>query len=294
MRATPVDLRPLVERIEGRGTPRAQALAGFLRTHATGTGLVQRERYLIVGAYDEDQLADRVRSIEDSLSRTGLQPQRLRDESRAEHGLPDLVHRCWSGREATGTAVGPANLRIEPQSVSTDGQNCRTLVLSAWPCAVHTDWLGQLLDGPLPIDVALHIEPLDTEQMCSRLDAKLRQYNSSPPSAARDTAIEDAESLRRALERRREHALSVGVYFLVRAVDPKELTTARSACGKSFESWVAKPRSRVRSTQQDSRHVFRWVTTDCAGVLSWIRARWLARIQRAAAHWCWMAAFRGA
>lgn len=223
VRATPVDVNQTVGQIANRGTPQAQALAAFLRAHAVGTGLVQRERYLVVGADDEEQLADRVRSIEDSLNRAGLPPQRVEDDPHHQHALHDLVQACWTPRPRSTVSIGPSVLRIEPQLVNTDGQNCRSIVLSAWPRAVHTDWLSPLLDGPLPIDIALHVEPQDTERMCSRLDTKLRQYHSSPASAARDTAIEDAELLRRALERRREHAFSVSVYFLVRAGSTKEL-----------------------------------------------------------------------
>ncbi len=223
VRAVPVDLELVVGRIGGRGSPRARALPGFLRAHAAGAGLVQRDRYLVVGADDEDQLADRVRSIEESLSRSGLPPQRIQDGPRQEHALRDLLQACWTPRSSSSTTIGPAVLRVEPDLVNADGRSCRTLVLSAWPRAVQTDWLAPLLDGPLPIDVAMHIEPEDTERICRRLDTKLRQYQSSPPSAARDTAIEDAELLRRALERRREHAFSVSLYFLIRAGSAKEL-----------------------------------------------------------------------
>src|SRR5207244_7021443 len=127
-----------------------------------------------------------------------------------EHVLRDLLQACWSPRALSSKTLGPSVLRIEPQLVNADGQNCRTVVLSAWPRAVHTDWLAPLLDGQLPIDVGIHIEPQDTERMCARLDTKLRQYNSSPPSAARDTGIEDAERLRRALGRRRLHGFCAG------------------------------------------------------------------------------------
>lgn len=222
VRATPVDLVALVDRMSRRGV-QTQSLAAFLRAHAIGSGLVQRERYLVVGADDEDLLADRVRSIEESLSRASLPPQRVRDEPRREHVLRDVLQACWSPRPFSTKMLGPSVLRTEPRLVNVDGQNCRTLVLSAWPRAVSTDWLAPLLDGPLPIDVVVHIEPQDSERMCVRLDTRLRQYHSSPPSAARETAIEDAERLRRALERRREHAFSVGVYFQVRAATTKEL-----------------------------------------------------------------------
>jgi hypothetical protein len=218
----PVDLAALVDRMARRGV-QAQSLAAFLRAHAIGAGLVQRERYLVIGADDEEQLADRVRCIEESLGRAGLPSQRVQHEPRREHVVRDLLQAAWSPRSFSNKTVGPSVLRIEPQLVNVDGQSCRTIVLSAWPRALHTDWLAPLLDGPLPIDVAVHIEPQDTERICARLDTKLRQYHSSPPSAARDTAIEDAERLRRALERRREHAFSVGVYLLVRAASTKEL-----------------------------------------------------------------------
>jgi hypothetical protein len=194
VRATPVDLAALVDRIARRGV-QAQSLAAFLRAHAIGAVLVQRERYLVIGADDEEQLADRVRCIEESLGRAGLPSQRVQHEPRREHVVRDLLQAAWSPRSFSNKTVGPSVLRIEPQLVNVDGQSCRTIVLSAWPRALHTDWLAPLLDGPLPIDVAVHLEPQDTERICARLDTKLRQYHSSPPSAARDTAIEDAERL---------------------------------------------------------------------------------------------------
>jgi len=217
VRATPVDLKPVLMRIAQDGSSEAMRLASFLRAHAATSGLVQRERYLVVGATDEHQLADRVRSIEDSLSRAGLPPRRVHDEGSHPHVLGDLIQACWSPLPTKKSMIGPRLLQTRAQHVNADGELSRTVVLSAWPRAVGLDWLSPVLDGSLPIDVALHVEPQDTERICARLDTKLRQYQSSAPSAARDTAIEDAETLRRALERRREHAFSVGLYFLVRA-----------------------------------------------------------------------------
>ena len=85
-----------------------------------------------------NKCADRVRSIEDGLTRAGLAPQRVMDEPRRQFVLGELLQACWSPRPAHGNSIGPSALRIESQSINTDGQDCRTIVLSAWPRAASS------------------------------------------------------------------------------------------------------------------------------------------------------------
>jgi type IV secretory pathway VirB4 component len=122
--------------------------------------------------------------------------------------------------------VAPASVEVARDHLRLDTQSVRTLVVTGYPRTVSPGWLAPLIDFEEPIELSLHLYPLQTAQMVSTLSHKLVQLHSSRllaarggrlPDPEREVAYEDVERLRDALQRGEEKIFSVGLYILLRA-----------------------------------------------------------------------------
>jgi type IV secretory pathway VirB4 component len=107
-----------------------------------------------------------------------------------------------------------------------DGRCLRVLALAEYPRYVHPNWLGRLIDLDQPLDLSLHLEPLDSVAAVRRLTQRLVELQSSRlldarsgkiASAEREVAYEDVERLRDALQRGEERVFSASLYLCLRA-----------------------------------------------------------------------------
>jgi hypothetical protein len=100
-----------------------------------------------------------------------------------------------------------------------DGKEwCATLVLRHWPRKVAPGWLGQALAGDLPVDVAIHVEPQDSQQVARFLGHQVtRQAHGT--DAGDHLGHGDAERVRTNLIARVDKPCLVAVVLTVRAPD---------------------------------------------------------------------------
>lgn len=138
-----------------------------------------------------------------------------RSEERFERGTRSLVD-----------LVAPAAIECGRSHLLLDGRHVRVLVLSEYPRTVHPNWLGRLVDFDEPLELSLHLEPLDSAATLRRLTRKLVELQSSRlfdarggriASAEREVAYEDVERLRDALQRGEERVFSTSLYLCLRA-----------------------------------------------------------------------------
>jgi type IV secretory pathway VirB4 component len=106
------------------------------------------------------------------------------------------------------------------------------LALTEYPRYVHPNWLGNLVDFDQPLDLSLHVEPLESAAAIRSLTHKLVELQSSRmldarngkiASVEREVAYEDIERLRDALQRGEERVFSASVYVCLRATSPAAL-----------------------------------------------------------------------
>jgi len=130
------------------------------------------------------------------------------------------------GIRSVADLIAPAALEVARDHLRLDTQFARTLVVTGYPRTVSPGWLAPLIDFEEPIELSLHLYPLQTAQMVSTLSHKLVQLHSSRllaarggrlPDPEREVAYEDAERLRDALQRGEEKIFSVALYILLRA-----------------------------------------------------------------------------
>jgi len=141
-------------------------------------------------------------------------------------GLSAEEGRFALGRRSLADLVAPAATELARDHLRLDYQYTRTLVVTGYPRSVSPGWLSPLIDFEEPLEISLHLYPLESDQMVSTLTHKMVQLQSSRLMAARgghladperEVAFEDAERLRDALQRGEERIFSVSLYLLLRA-----------------------------------------------------------------------------
>ena len=144
---------------------------------------------------------------------------------RVSHSNPDQ-QRFARGSRSVADLIAPSAVEVARDHLRLDTQFVRTLVVTGYPRTVSPGWLAPLIDFEEPIELSLHLHPLQTAQMVSTLSHKLVQLHSSRllaarggrlPDPEREVAYEDAERLRDALQRGEEKIFSVALYILLRA-----------------------------------------------------------------------------
>lgn len=163
------------------------------------------------------------------------------------------------GTRSVADLVAPAAVEVTRQHLRLDQQYCRTLVVTGYPRTVSPGWLGPLIDFAEPLEISLHLYPLETSQMVSALTHKMVQLHSSRLLAARggkladperEVAYADADKLRDALQRGEEKVFSVSFYLLLRAHSLAALDDLTRRVEVTLAGMLA--HSRVAIFEQDS------------------------------------------
>ena len=116
--------------------------------------------------------------------------------------------------------MGPAVVDTSAScSLVADGEYVRAFDLGKLPPTIVTDWASPLLDGDLPLDVSIDVEPLDLAWAKLQLDARRNALESSVPTPGRQMALEQIAGLRMAYERRRTLPMWMTCTVVVRASD---------------------------------------------------------------------------
>jgi len=108
----------------------------------------------------------------------------------------------------------------------SDGRLAATLVLRRWPREVAPGWLGNALASDIPVDVGIHIQPMDAQQVSrwlKRQQENHAQDNALRPDAGTQLGHDDAQNVRRSLIARTDRPVRVAVALTVYAPDTDSL-----------------------------------------------------------------------
>lgn len=167
--------------------------------------------------------------------------------------------RFLAGIRTVADEIAPAAFEIQRSYLRIDHHYCRTLAVIGYPRTVSAGWLAPLIDFAEPLEVSLHLYPLETSQMVSALSRKMVQHHSSRLLAERggkladperEVAYEDAEKLRDALQRGEEKVFSVSFSLLLRASSRTALDDLTRRVEVTLAGMLA--HSRVALFEQDS------------------------------------------
>src|SRR5581483_10574040 len=171
---------------------------------------------------------------------------------------PD-AQRFVLGTRSLADLVAPAAVEIARDHVRLEHQYARALAVTGFPRTVSPGWLAPLIDFEVPLEISLHLYPLETGEMVRTLTHKLVQLHSSRLFEARggrladperDVAYEDAERLRDALQRGEEKVFSVSLYLLLRASSLAALDDLTRRVEVTLDGMLA--HSRITILEQDA------------------------------------------
>ena len=156
--------------------------------------------------------------------------------------------RFGAGERSQADLVAPGAVEEARDHLAVDGRLTRVLALTDYPRHVSPDWLGRLLNRGEPVDLSLHLEPLDSGEAVRALSHRMVELQSSRlldarggrvASAGREVAYEDAERLRDALERGDERVFSAGLYLRVHGRTARELDRAAAGIEGALSGMMA-------------------------------------------------------
>jgi conjugal transfer ATP-binding protein TraC len=133
--------------------------------------------------------------------------------------------------------IAPAAIEERRDHVVLDTGCTRVLALTEYPRSVSPGWLGRLVDLDEPLDLSLHLDPMDARDAVRHLTHRLVELQSSRlldakggriASAEREVAYEDVERLRDALERGDERIFTTSLYVRLHGRSPADLDRAQA------------------------------------------------------------------
>jgi conjugal transfer ATP-binding protein TraC len=186
----------------------------------------------------------------------------LRLQRRRTSGAPQVLsteeRRFALGTRSLADLLAPAAVEVARDHVRLEYQYARVLVVIGYPRSVSPGWLTPLLEFEHPIEVSVHVHPLETASIVKLLSHKLVQLQSSRlvdlrggrlADPEREVAFEDAERLRDALQRGEQRVFSVSLYVLLRAGSQRALDDLTRRVETTLDGMLA--HSRVAILEQE-------------------------------------------
>jgi hypothetical protein len=114
--------------------------------------------------------------------------------TRSSHRTPSADDlRFEQGTRSAIDHLAPAAIESARAHLVIDGRYVRVLSLSDYPRYVHPNSLARLIDFDEPLELSLHLDPLDAATTVRRLTHKLVELHSSRLLDARSGKIASAE-----------------------------------------------------------------------------------------------------
>lgn len=130
--------------------------------------------------------------------------------------------------------IAPAAIEIKPNYLKLGNTLTRTLFVFTYPSYVQTNWLSSIINYDITLDIAMYIYPIGSKEMMTQLKKKSGQLQSSLSieqekglirNPELETAIENIEGLRDALQKGEMRLFQFGLYFTIYAKTEDELNT---------------------------------------------------------------------
>ena len=164
---------------------------------------------------------------------------------------PGRAQSFAAGERSTVDLLAPQAIEERRDQLLVDERRSRVLALSDYPRHVSPNWLARLIDSDEPLDLSLHLEPLDSGEAVRGLTHRLVELQSSRlldarggriASVEREVAYEDVERLRDALERGDERVFSTSLYMRVAGRTAADLERATERTRGTLGGMMAEAR----------------------------------------------------
>src|SRR5258707_12391220 len=184
----------------------------------------------------------------------GLRFQERRKTNGAQQPLSRQQRLFARGTRTLADLLAPAAVEVARNPVRLESQYARVLAVVGYPRTVAAGWLTPLLEFEHPIEISVHVHPLETASIVKLLSHKLVQLQSSRlvevrggrlADPEREVAFEDAERLRDALQRGEQRVFSVSLYVLLRATSQRVLDDLTARVETTLDGMLAHSRGAI-------------------------------------------------
>lgn len=117
--------------------------------------------------------------------------------------------------------IAPPSIVITPRELRIGAKYARTIFISNYPRYLSTGWFSPLVNAPEIMDISIFMHPLDTGEALKKLKKKTIQIQAQimeheekglVRNPMLETAFQDVEGLRDALQQARERLFTVSAY----------------------------------------------------------------------------------
>ncbi len=141
--------------------------------------------------------------------------------------------------------IAPAGIEVSANYLKIGDYYAKTFFVLTYPRFLGSGWFSPVINLPEMMDISIFVHPMDTALALKNLKKKVAEIEAEmiekqEKGIVRDpqleTAHEDVESLRDALQQSRERLFQVGVYMTIYAPDLKKLDKLESLLNSMLES----------------------------------------------------------
>lgn len=141
--------------------------------------------------------------------------------------------------------ISPAGIEISPNYLKLGNKYAKTLFVFTYPRYLSTGWFSPIINFPDLLDISIFINPIDSRSALKQLRRKATQIESQlverqEKGLIRDpileTAQQDIESLRDALQQARENMFAVAAYITLYAENVEALEKLEGKITNLLES----------------------------------------------------------
>lgn len=141
--------------------------------------------------------------------------------------------------------LAPAALKVQMKNLQIGGLFSRSYFAISYPRFLSSGWMSPIINLDKVFDIAIHIEPIDTEKVLRRFQKKVAEVQSQMGvndeqgkvrNPELDMAYQDLEDLRDRLQQASEKIFEVGLYITIYAETEDELAKVENEMKTMFES----------------------------------------------------------
>ncbi len=128
--------------------------------------------------------------------------------------------------------IAPSSMEIMVDKIKVSGLYARSFFVYAYPRYTEVNWLSPIINFDVSMDISMFIYPSSSAKMMKFLKNKVAQIQSSihmdqekgmVSDPALETALQDAEELRRNIQRGEERFFQFGLYFTIYAEEEDKI-----------------------------------------------------------------------
>ncbi|MDP2691057.1 MAG: DUF87 domain-containing protein [bacterium] len=173
---------------------------------------------------------EQVQSKIDITSLADKDPKQLTLEEKKI--LLDDERQFQEGIATVKDLIAPSSMEISSTKLRLGDIWVRSFYVYSYPRYLDTNWLAPLINFDVTMDLSMFIYPFESASIMKKLRRKVAQFRSTMrmdrekgvvEDPGLETALEDAETLRRDLQRGTERFFQYGLYFTIYSEDEKKL-----------------------------------------------------------------------